>query len=482
LSDQRAKALDDIQGFIAQVMADWHIPGLAIAVVHATELTLLECFGWRDREAGLPVTTDTLFPICSLTKSFTASGLAILADAGSLDWDKPVRDYVPELRLYDRDATERVTVRDLLLHRTGLPRHDWVHMGGTLDRMGQVRALRHLQPTADLRARWQYQNLMYNLAGVVTERISDKTWEDFIRDEILQILGMNRHAFSLETMQADLDHARPHVVLDGVLRCVPVRPIHTIPSGGLAVSIGAMARYLRMHLGGGGFEGRQLLSPAVSRLMQSPQIYVGPSPWTELGECHYGFGFDVLQYRGDKRVSHGGAWTGYCSALVMLPERRMGVVVLTNGHDHAVGPAIASTVFDRLNGRDEVPWLQRLLDLRDKAVKEQEERRTTWLHSRHQGTNPSHSAADYAGLYEHPAYGPICITAEGEQLRMQGLSINSPLTHWHYDVFMTNADPTIWIEGWPVMFGYGDTGQIDRLTIRLEPSLPEIIFSRVHAA
>jgi len=299
-----------IPALITRAMADWHIPGLAIAVVQANELTMLHGFGWRDREAGLPVTTDTLFPICSLTKSFTASGLAILADAGRLDWDRPVRDYVPELRLHDRDATERVSVRDLLLHRTGLPRHDWVHMAGTLDRMGQVQVLRDLEPSAGLRERWQYQNLMYNLAGVVTERITGKNWEDFIRAEILEPLGMNRHTTSLNTMQADPDHTTPYVVLDGTLRCVPVRPIHTIPSGGLAASISSMAHYLRMHLSGGSFEGRQLLSPAVSRLMQSPQVYVGASSWAELGECHYGFGFDVLQYRGDKRVSHAGAWTG----------------------------------------------------------------------------------------------------------------------------------------------------------------------------
>jgi len=124
LPGQRAHSLDGIDAFIERAMAEWHIPGLAIAVVQTDDPAVLKTFGWRDRDAGLPVTTDTLFPICSLTKSFTATALAMLADARRLDWDRPVRDYVPELRLYDRDTTERVTVRDLLLHRTGLPRHD----------------------------------------------------------------------------------------------------------------------------------------------------------------------------------------------------------------------------------------------------------------------------------------------------------------------------------------------------------------------
>ncbi len=475
---QRAHSLDGIDAFIERAMAEWHIPGLAIAVVQTDDPAVLKTFGWRDRDAGLPVTTDTLFPICSLTKSFTATALAMLADTRRLDWDRPVRDYVPELRLYDRDTTERVTVRDLLLHRTGLPRHDWVHMPGTLDRMGMVSALRYLKPTAELRAKWQYQNLMYNLAGVVAERISGKSWEDFTRMAILEPLGMERHALSLQAMQEDQDHARPHMVLDGELRKIPVRPIHTIPSGGLAASIGAMARYLHMHLDGGCFEGQRLLSASASKLMQSPLVYVGASPWAELGEGHYGFGFDVLQYRGDKRVSHGGAWPGYCSALVMLPERKMGVVVLTNGHDHAVGPVIASTVFDRLCERSELPWMQRLSDMRDKASQQDGQRRAAWLQARKQGTHPSHRAIDYAGTYEHPAYGRIIIIAEAEQLRLHGLGMVSPLTHWHYDVFMTDADPTIWLDGWPVLFRYGDTGQITRLMVQLEPSLPEIVFTR----
>ncbi len=475
---QHAHSLDGIDAFIEHAMADWHIPGLAVAVVQAESPAILKTFGLRDRDAGLPVTTDTLFPICSLTKSFTATGLAMLADAGQLDWDRPVREYVPELRLYDRDATERVTVRDLLLHRTGLPRHDWVHMPGILDRMGLVSALRYLEPTADLRAKWQYQNLMYNLAGVVAERISGKTWEDFTRAAILDPLGMTRHAVSLQAMQEDQDHARPHMVLDGQLRQIPVRPIHTAPSGGLAASIGTMAHYLHMHLEGGCFEGRQLLSPSASKLMQSPQAYVGASPWAELGEGHYGFGFDVLQYRGDKRVSHGGAWSGYCSALVMLPERRMGVVVLTNGHDHAMGAVIASTVFDRLCGRAELPWMQRLSDMHDKASQADAQRRAAWVQARKHGTYPSHPLLDYAGTYEHPAYGCISVSAENEQLLLDGLGMISPLTHWHYDIFMTDADPAIWLDGWPVLFRYGDTGQIDCLMMQLEPSLPEIVFDR----
>ena len=478
LSHQRTHSLDGMDAFIERAMAEWHIPGLAIAVIRTGDPAVLKTFGWRDKNAGLPVTTDTLFPICSLTKSFTATGLAMLADAGRLDWDKPVRDYVPELCLYDHDTTERVTVRDLLLHRTGLPRHDWVHMPGILDRMGLVSALRYLEPTAELRAKWQYQNLMYNLAGVVAERISGKSWEDFTRAAILKPLSMERHAFSLQAMQEDRDHARPYMVLDGALQEIPVRPIHTIPSGGLAASIGAMACYLHMHLDSGCFEGQQLLSLSTSKLMQSPQIYVGASPWAELGEVHYGLGFDVLQYRRDKRVSHGGAWSGYCSALVMLPERKMGVVVLTNGHDHAVGPAIASTVFDRLRGRDELPWIQRLSDMRCKALQEDERHRAAWLQARKPGTHPSHPAADYAGNYEHPAYGRISIAVEEGQLRFHGLGMTSLLTHWHYDVFMTDADPTIWLDGWPVLFQYGNTGQIDRLMIQLESSLPGIVFTQ----
>jgi CubicO group peptidase (beta-lactamase class C family) len=148
-------------------------------------------------------------------------------------------------------ASEQATLRDLLTHRTGVPRHDWLHMGGHLDNAGMLAALRHLEPSKPFRSTYQYQNLMYLVAGIVLERISGQRWEDFIRDRILLPLGMEQATTSLEDMvERHSDYAAPHAILDGVQRRIPVRPINTRPGGGICASIAEMAAYMRFHLGG----------------------------------------------------------------------------------------------------------------------------------------------------------------------------------------------------------------------------------------
>src|SRR5215468_5237546 len=203
-SESIAAFIPDLECLITEAMDEWKIPGLAIAVVQNGEVTLVKAYGLRDVEAGLPVTTDTQFTICSITKSFTATGLALLVDERRLDWKKPVRDYVPEFRLHDAVATDRVTVIDLLCHRTGLPRHDWVHLPDDRAAGELLAPMRHLELSRDIRAAWQYNNLCYNVAGLLIERVSGQTYQDFIRSRLTDKLGMTV-SFTLEELEARSD-------------------------------------------------------------------------------------------------------------------------------------------------------------------------------------------------------------------------------------------------------------------------------------
>ena len=193
-------------------MDEWAIPALAVAVVQNGEVALLQTYGLRDVEAGLKATTDTQFLIGSVTKSFTATGLALLVDERRLDWTKPVRDYIPEVRLHDAVATDRVTVRDLLCHHSGLPRHDWVWMPGDLRPAQMLAALRHLEPSDDIRSSDQYLNLGYLVAGMVAERISGERWTDFTRARLTDRLGM-RVSFGVEEPRRERPCLR--ALLDG---------------------------------------------------------------------------------------------------------------------------------------------------------------------------------------------------------------------------------------------------------------------------
>jgi len=201
---------------VTEAMDEWKIPGLAVAVVQNGEVALLGAYGLRDVEAGLKVTTDTQFLIGSITKSFTSTGLALLVDERRLDWKKPVRDYIPEFRLHDAVATDRITVRDLLCHHSGLPRHDWIWVPGDLSPAQMLAAMRYLEPSDDVRSTFQYSNLGYFVASMVTERISGQSWNEFTRARLTDRLHMNV-TFTVEDLAAAADAAMPYA-MDGDTR------------------------------------------------------------------------------------------------------------------------------------------------------------------------------------------------------------------------------------------------------------------------
>lgn len=188
--------LNGFDALVEESMADWKIPGLALAVIRDGEPVLMRGYGVRDSVGSAPVTTATQFMLCSITKSFTAAGLGLLVDERKLNWTTPVRDLIPGFRLHDAVTTERITVRDLLCHHSGMPRHDWLHTPGDLDTSELLARLRHLAPSRDLRERWQYQNLGYVIAGHVAERLSGQRWEDFTGERLLRPLGFSHASVS----------------------------------------------------------------------------------------------------------------------------------------------------------------------------------------------------------------------------------------------------------------------------------------------
>src|SRR5258705_7785326 len=218
--------VSDLDHLAAEVMADWKVPGVALAVVQDGKLALARAYGQRDAEADLPVTPATQFVICSITKSFTATAIALLHHEGRLDWTKPVRDYIPEFRLHDPVATERVTVRDLLCHQSGLPRHDWVHLPGDRSGAELLGVMRYLELSRDIRAAYQYNNLCYNVAGLLIERMSGQSYQAFMRARLTDRLGM-KASFSLDDLEASDEPARPDPMAQGTrlpAMRVPSRP------------------------------------------------------------------------------------------------------------------------------------------------------------------------------------------------------------------------------------------------------------------
>src|SRR6476660_5544401 len=251
-SEPIAPFVPDLEALIADVMDEWKIPGLAIAVVQNGEAAWVSAYGLRDVEAGLPVTTDTQFTICSITKTFTSTGLALLVDEQLVDWNRPVRDYIPEFRLHDAVATDRITVRDLLCHHSGLPRHNWIHMPGDMSPAQMLAAMRYLEPSTDIRSAFQYQNLGYLVAGMVAERISGQSWTEFTRARLTDRLHMTV-TFTLADLAASADAVVPYWVDGDTCQRMTPLPLSVTAAGGINTSIASFVNWLRLHLDKGAF-------------------------------------------------------------------------------------------------------------------------------------------------------------------------------------------------------------------------------------
>jgi CubicO group peptidase (beta-lactamase class C family) len=483
-SESIAAFIPDLELLITEAMDEWKVPGLAIAVVQNGEVALVRAYGHRDVEAGLKVTTDTQFLIGSITKSFTSTGLAVLVDERRLDWKKPVRDYIPEFRLHDAVATDRITVRDLLCHHSGLPHHDWIWMPGDLSPAQMLAAMRYLEPCDDIRSSFQYLNLGYLVASVVTERVSGQSWTEFTRSRLTDKLHMNV-TFTVEDLAAAADAAVPYA-MDGDTRLRAKRwPIRVQAAGGINTSIARFANWLRLHLDKGEFEGQRLLSPALIQQLHTPRVHEAAPAFAEYGDMHCGLGLRLHSYRGERVVFHGGGWIGWGTRMAMLPDRGVGVAVFTNRDPSAVPEILANYVFDRVCGKELIPWLDRYRELRRKALVQLDVDRQARKATRRPNTRPSHDLADYAGDYDHPGYGRITITHAEGKLNWAYRGMSEPLAHRHYDTFELPEAPDrlLSLLGYRLLISFSTDreGNIASLAAPFEPLVKDIVFTRVPA-
>jgi CubicO group peptidase (beta-lactamase class C family) len=481
-------ALDGFDDFMAQVLKDWRVPGVAVGVVQDGKVILLKGYGYRDVEKKLAVTPNTLFAVGSITKSFTVTMLGMEMDEGKVDWDKPVRNYLPDFRMYDPVLTEQMIVRDLITHRSGLPRHDMVWYSSDFTREDLVRRLQYLEPNKPLRSTFQYNNLMFMTAGYIAGRLNGKSWEDSVRERILLPLGMNGTTFSEKDTQSAPDFAQPYQKGNDVKSDVKRMPFDAQcpdtcalgPAGEINSSVADMSRYVLFHLDKGKLAGKALLSENNAVQMQTPQMVIQGSPdFKEQSETSYGMGFFISSYRGHKQVEHGGNIDGFSAEMIFLPADGIGVVVLTNLDGTAVPNVVAYNVLDRLLGMDQVPWSQRYLEQEVKAKESEQEAKSKNYTPHKTGTHPSHDLREYAGDYGNSGYGVVSIAEDGDHFKMTLNRVTKPLEHLHYDVFQVPDSPFEQFAKLRVMFFSDANGDISSLSMPLETNVKDIVFARL---
>ncbi len=462
-----AQAPAGTDALVETLLRDWRVPGLALAVVQNGAVVHEKGYGLAVVEKKTPVTTRTTFAYGSLTKSLTTLLLHSLAAEGKLAWDKPVRDQLPGFKLSDPVASEHATPRDLVSHRTGMPRHDamWAGLPAPPSREELVERLRFLPASASFRSTYQYNNLMFLTAGMLAAQAAGSTWEAALQARVLEPLGLGKIAPNRAMAVGNPELATSYVSKDKGWEAVTMLPgLDAIgPAGAAAGSIEELSRYLRIHMNEGKIDGRQALPEAFFRAMQTPHTPM-PATGTDSpfqAQQSYGMGLFLGQYRGRAMVYHTGTIGGYHAILWWLPAEKLGVAVLLNRVERAVPHILCLTLADRMLGLPATDWNG--VYKRNVAPPAAPLRRV-------EGTKAAHALGGYAGEYEHGGYGRVTVSESGDGLRLVRAGQTLELKHWHFDTFAAGRER--------VTFLTNADGAVGALRIRLEPAVAEIEFVR----
>jgi CubicO group peptidase (beta-lactamase class C family) len=327
------------------------IPGLSLVIVKDDKVIYMKGLGYRDFEHKVPVTPDTLFAIGSATKAFTAMLVAMGADEGKISLDDSPKKFLPYFKLQDPEADAKITVRDLLSHSSGLNRTDLAWITGVLNREEVIRVAAQAKPTAKLREKWQYQNVMYSAAGECVAKAENSSWESLVRERIFKPLRMRGSNLNVAATVGSPDYSKGYNYDEDTkeTRQLPMRDFPQVAAAG-AINSNArdMAQWLRLMLGGGAFEGKRLVSEQSFAELLKPQIKVA-------GNVHYGLGWMLREWHGHKVAEHGGNIDGFNAQVALMPDQRLGLVMLTNVSASTLPSAAMEAVWSNLVGNPDAP-------------------------------------------------------------------------------------------------------------------------------
>lgn len=476
--------------YIQETMQSWHCPGAAVAVIRGDEVLYEGAFGLRDIGQQLPLTKDTRFPMASVTKSVTAMSVALLVDEGKLEWDKPVREYMPEFILDDAYATQHTTVRDMLSHRTGLARHDWAVWRQDISLAEFVKRLRHFKFAATFREKFLYTNIMYYATAYLVEKVSGTKWDRFVGERIFEPLGMGASNFVPEPVQ----EGQVNAVGYRVERDDEGNPIGHIPmdfgphtevspgaAGALFSTLSDMTQWLRVHVNEGRAGDTQLVSPANLKQMHLPHTVIPGGGISEalFGNTifTYGLGWDAVPYRGHTLVQHGGNVEGHSVMVGFVPGADVGVVTLTNVGMLPLRDVLLYEAIDRALDLEDRGWNERFTKVYAPMIAGEAKAKGTSAEERVEDAPPTHSLDAYTGTFQADGYPDIAVRmADDGTLQARIVGDWSTFRHYHYDVFEYHfKDLDQW---WKLRYLMNDNGEIDAVSVPIEPMVDNVIYTR----
>lgn len=479
----------DFDAYVAKVMQQFDVPGMGIAIVKDGQVVLAKGYGVKRLGSPDKVDADTRFGIASNTKAFTALALGMLVEEGKIEWDAPVVNYLPQFMMWDAWVTRQITVRDLLVHRSGLGLGAgdllwWPPSTYTPQEI--MRRLRYIEPATSFRSAYAYDNVLYLVAGQLIEAVSGKSWSDFVTERIIRPVGMAGATTTHASAKATNGNvAMTHARVDGKVQVVkPFDDPNTDPAGGINAGAADMARWMIAQLDSGRVGNDRLWKASTTRqqwTLVTPMPFGTPPP--DLAPLRqnfngYALGFVVRDYRGQKLVTHTGGLPGYLSLLMMLPDQKVGVVVLTNQESGAAFQSVGLHVLDYYLNAPAFDWLGGYASRMARIDSIMAAERSAAVASRDTASRPSLPLAGYAATYEDPWYGPITVSMEGGGLVMRfdhTPALVGDLEHWQYETFLVKwRDRELRADAY-VTFTLDESGKV--ASASMKPASDEVDFS-----
>lgn len=465
----------DLDGIVGRTMMTFAVPGMAIGIVKDGRVVFAKGYGVRQLGAAAAVDPDTIFAIGSTTKAFTTAALSLLVDEGKMDWDGKVVDYLPRFQMYDPYVTREFTIRDLVTHRSGLKSAAgdlMVFPDSDFTRAEIIESLPRLRPASSFRARFAYNNVLYMVAGEVLSKVTGSSWEDFVQRRILDRLGMTGCGVSgLQSSTGDV--AAPHTMVDGKLaRVQPVDVSVVAAAGGIHCNVNGMLKWVSAQLGG-----ETLLSEKQRREMWTAQTLGPVSPLlTRLHGTHfraYGLGWNLEDFHGHERVFHSGGVLGMASQVMLIPELRLGVVLLENQQSSEAINAVMLHIAKAYVGTGQQDWVAMLGAAADEerarvAAAGVEIEKTLKVHER-----PPLPLEAYAGTYRDAWRGDAEIGFKGGSLELRisrSQRLSGSLEHYRSGVFIVRWHDRSLNSDLFAHFTTDSTGKVGGMTLEALPT------------
>jgi CubicO group peptidase (beta-lactamase class C family) len=432
--------LKKLDAYYEKALKDWGVPGMSIAIVKDGKVVFAKGYGVKEVGKTERPDENTLYAIASNSKAFTATMIGQLVDEGKLAWNERVRKYVPYFELYDPWVSSEATLRDILSHRVGLKTFggDIIWYRSTLSAEQIIRRVKYLKKDFGFRSGYGYSNVMFITAGEVLKNVTGKDWGPLVQEKILGPLGMDRTISTTKDLSKKGNFATPHLLQGDVHKPMEWEDWGAIASmGGLISSVKDMSQWLIFNLNHGIWKGDTLLSPQSRNMIWTPHANFTVNQTASNATSHfngYGLGWFLGDYKGKMRVSHTGGYSGMLSAVTMIPDENLGVVILTNGLK-GIYTALSNYTIDAFLGGNSRDWSAERLKQSREFV---DTRISDRIKSRVEGTKPSFSSDKITGDYFTDTYGKISVVEESGSIRIRfehTPDLNAVLSHWNYDVY-----------------------------------------------